>query len=297
MVLGSILAQAAVQPAPIWNWNFDWTVVLGCGALLAVYYGAVGFRVNAKTVMWTIAVAIIFLALTSPVHDLGEHYLFSAHMLQHLLLLLLAAPLLVLALPVGLMKRALRVGWVARIEKIFSQPLFAWALSIGTLWAWHIPALYNATLTNHDLHIFEHLSFLVTAVIFWWTGLNPIARLQMNTLPAMLYFFFAALASSILGLLLSFAPSDLFPTYVNPVDTSHLLQIFRDTWHLSPTGDQQIGGVMMWATGGFGYLTGVVVVMLRWYKRDQLKTFRENIALELEKESQKGRLSAVTNDA
>lgn len=297
MFLSSIVAAAEAAPAPIWNWNFDWTVVLGCGALLAGYLGAVGFKINRRTVLWTAGVLTIFIALTSPIHDLGEHYLFSAHMLQHLLLLLVAAPLLVLGLPVGLMKRALRIGWVAKTEKVLSQPVFAWLLSISTLWAWHMPALYNAALVNHNLHIVEHLTFLVTAVIFWWTGLNPIARLQMNTLPAMLYFFFAALGSSILGLLLAFAPTSMFPTYANPVDNSHLLQIFRDTWNLTATGDQQIGGVMMWATGGFGYLAGVVVVMVRWYKRDQLKTFRENIALELEREAQKARLAPVTNDA
>ncbi|MBN9387344.1 MAG: cytochrome c oxidase assembly protein [Chloroflexi bacterium] len=296
MVFSSTLA-ATTAAAPIWNWTFDWTVVLGCGALLAAYYGAVGFKFNRKTVLWTIGVVTIFIALTSPIHDVGEHYLFSAHMLQHLLLLLIAAPLLVLGLPVGLMKRALRIGWVARTEKILSQPLFAWILSIGTLWVWHIPALYNAALVDHNLHIFEHLSFLVTAVIFWWTGLKPIARLQMNTLPAILYFFFAALASSILGLLLSFAPNSMFPTYINPIDTSHLLQVFRDGWDLSAHGDQQLGGVMMWSSGGFGYLAGVVVVMVRWYKRDQLKTFRENIALEQEREAQKSRLTPVTNDA
>ena len=289
------MAAAAAQP--IWNWTFDWTVVLGCGALLAGYYGAVGFKVNRRTILWTVGVVTLFIALTSPIHDVGEHYLFSAHMLQHLLLLLIVAPLLVLGLPVGLMKRALRIGWVAKIEKVLSQPLLAWAISIGTLWAWHIPDLYNATLTDHNLHILEHLTFLVTAVIFWWTGLNPIARLQMNTLPAILYFFFAALASSILGLLLSFAPNSMFPTYINPVDTSHLLQVFRGGWDLSAHGDQQLGGVMMWASGGFGYLAGVVVVMVRWYKRDQLKTFRENIALELEREDQKSRLAAVTNEA
>lgn len=270
---------------PALNWIFDPTVILGCGALLAGYAGAVGFKFNRRGLLWGLGVITIFIALTSPIHDLGERYLFSAHMLQHLLLLLVAAPLLILGLPVGLMKRTLKIGWVARVEKVLSQPILAWVLSIGTLWVWHIPALYNAALVNHDLHIFEHITFLITAVIFWWTGLNPIARLQMNTIPALFFFFFAALGSSVLGLFLSFAPTTLFPTYVNPIDTSNLLPIIRGEWNLTAQADQQIGGVMMWATGGFGYLAGVVVVMMRWFRRDLLKTYRENMALEVEQEA------------
>jgi putative membrane protein len=267
-------------------WNFDPTVIFGCGALLAVYAGAVGFKFNRRGLMWGLGVLTVFIALTSPVHDLGERYLFTAHMFQHLLLLLVAAPLLVLGLPVGQMKRALRIGWVARLEKVLSQPVFAWVLSIGILWVWHIPALYNAALVNHDLHIIEHLSFLVTSVIFWWGGLKPIHRLQMNTVPAIMYFFFAALASSVLGLLLAVAPTSLFPTYANPIDTSNLLPIIRGQWGLTAQLDQQIGGVMMWATGGFGYIVGVIVVMIRWYRRDLVKTFQENMALELAGEAQ-----------
>jgi cytochrome c oxidase assembly factor CtaG len=271
---------------PVLMWNFDPTVIFGCGALLAVYAGAVGFKFNRRGLLWSLGVLTVFIALTSPVHDLGERYLFTAHMFQHLLLLLVAAPLLVLGLPVGQMKRALRIGWVARLEKILSQPVFAWVLSIGILWVWHIPALYNAALVNHDLHIIEHLSFLVTSVIFWWGGLKPIHRLQMNTVPAIMYFFFAALASSVLGLLLAVAPTSLFPTYANPIDTSNLLPIIRGQWGLTAQLDQQIGGVMMWATGGFGYIVGVIVVMIRWYRRDLVKTFQENMALELAGEAQ-----------
>jgi cytochrome c oxidase assembly factor CtaG len=271
---------------PVLMWNFDPSVILGCGALLAVYAGAVGFKFNRRGLLWSLGVLTVFIALTSPVHDLGERYLFTAHMFQHLLLLLVAAPLLVLGLPVGQMKRALRIGWVARLEKILSQPVFAWVLSIGILWVWHIPALYNAALVNHDLHIIEHLSFLVTSVIFWWGGLKPIHRLQMNTVPAIMYFFFAALASSVLGLLLAVAPTSLFPTYANPIDTSNLLPIIRGQWGLTAQLDQQIGGVMMWATGGFGYIVGVIVVMIRWYRRDLVKTFQENMALELAGEAQ-----------
>jgi cytochrome c oxidase assembly factor CtaG len=284
------------------HWTFDPTVVFGCGALLAIYAGAVGFKLNLKGVLWGFGVLTIFISLTSPMHDLGERYLFSAHMLQHLLLLLVAAPLLVMGLPVGLLKRALKIKWVAQVEKVLSQPLFAWFFSIGTLWVWHIPDLYNAALTNHDIHIVEHLTFLISAVIFWWTGLKPIYRLQMNTIPAMLYFFFAALGSSILGLFLSFAPTSLFPTYENPIDTDNMLPLLRGEWNLTAAADQQIGGVMMWATGGFGYITGIIVVMVRWYKRDQLKTYRENMALELasetkDAENEKSRLAGASSKA
>jgi cytochrome c oxidase assembly factor CtaG len=78
----------------------------------------------------------------------------------------------------------------------------------------------------------------------------------------------------------------LFPTYANPIDTSNLLPIIRGQWGLTAQLDQQIGGVMMWATGGFGYIVGVIVVMIRWYRRDLVKTFQENMALELAGEAQ-----------
>lgn len=282
-----MLLSSISGAAPQLNWDFDPVVILGCGALLAGYAWVVGFKLNRQGIVWGLGVITIFIALASPLHDLSETYLFSAHMLQHLLLLLVAAPLLVLGLPVGQMKRLLRIRWVAWVERRLSQPVFAWVLSIGTLWAWHIPVLYNAALTDHGLHITEHLTFLVTAVIFWWAGLTPFYRLQMNTILAIFYFFFAALASSFLGLFLSFAPTELFPAYLNPVDTSHLLPVIRGEWGLTAQADQQIGGVMMWTSGGFGYLAGVVVVLVRWFHRDLQKTFQENIALELAREAQK----------
>jgi putative membrane protein len=245
-------------------WAWDPGVVIGCAALLVGYLAALRFRYTPQIPRYVAGVVILGLALVSPLDILGDMYLFSAHMLQHMLLILVVPPLLILGIPATVWRRGLGLPGVARAELVLSQPLFAWLLAVGTLWLWHLPALYQAALEREPVHIGQHLSFLVTATIFWWPVLTPVRERRLAVPPTLLYLLAGAAANTLLGILLTFAPAGLYPAYRRPVDLLGLLPLIRQEWGLTPTADQQLGGLLMWVPGGLIFLGVVLATLVHW---------------------------------
>jgi putative membrane protein len=197
---------------------------------------------------------------------LGDRYLFSAHMLQHLLLILVAPPLLLLGSPPEMWERTLRWAPTRRAERILRRPTLAWLLGIGTFWLWHVPALYDVAVRQESIHIVQHLSFLVSATIFWWPILTPCAARRL-ALPATLFYLISAtILSSILGVIITFAPAGLYPVYEHPVDVFGALPLIRQDWGVSYALDQKIGGLIMWVTGGPIYLFVGLWALIRWFR-------------------------------
>ncbi len=151
------------------------------------------------------------------------------------------------------------------VERVLSTPLLAWMLCVVTLWVWHLPVLYNLTLADERIHILEHLSFLVTATIFWWPVLTPLKELRMAPFPAIFYLYSAALANTVLGIVLTFAPVVLYPAYLHPADELGALKLIRDGWGLTPRDDQELGGLFMWVGGMFVFLWAILAMLARWY--------------------------------
>lgn len=254
------------------TWSIEPSVIVGClGLLLGYYWLVVKVRPAKRScVFWfTAGIQVLLLALISPLETLGDNYLFSTHMAQHLLLVLVVPVLLIKGLPPELVRGVLRWRWTERLERFFSRPLITWQIGVLAVWLWHLPVLYEATLQNQFIHINEHLFFLVTAVIFWWPVFNPIAERRPASLGSMLYLLTAALASTLLGIILTFAPAGIYPTYVNPVDTFKILPVIRGEWGLTPTLDQQLGGILMWVPGSTFYLISIIAVFLRWHAEQE----------------------------
>lgn len=257
-----------------WAWDFDSSVVIGSIALLAAYFAT--HRGALRRSPWFVAgVAVMFLALESPLDALADTYLFSAHMLQHLILVLVVPILLLLGLSRAFVGWILKPRAIAAIERALGAPPVAWTLGIVTLWLWHAPALYNATLADENVHIFEHLCFLVTATIFWWPILAPEPRSRMASMPAIIYLALGALASSVLAILLTFATPGLYPAYLHPADPLGILAMLRDDWGLTPATDQQLGGLIMWVPGGMVYLGAILGVIARWYSEGDVAQARD----------------------
>jgi putative membrane protein len=250
-------------------WTWDPSVLVGCSALILAYLVAVRFRWNRKTVAFTSGVAVMLFALESPLDFLGDTYLFSAHMAQHLLLVSVAAPLMLLGLPKPLAERVLGQPLSRAVERILGQPVLAWLTGMGFLWLWHLPSLYNAALNDESVHILEHLCFLVTGAIFWWPVLTPLAERRLPALACIPYLFAAAVANSLLGIILTYTPPGLYPTYLHPIDWLGILPLIRDRWGLSPELDQQVGGLLMWVPGSLVYLSGIVAALVRWYSEPE----------------------------
>ena len=245
------------------SWDWEPTVVGGCAALLASYLTAVRLRFDKKTVYFTSGMAVLFLALVSPLDALGDDYLFSAHMLQHILLDLVAPPLLLLGMPKWMFVKALRWPPAAWLERVARVPMVAWVLGAGTLWIWHLPLFYNATLESESIHVFEHLTFLVTGTIFWWPILMPFEDRRMAPVPAMVYLVLASGPNALLGIVLTLANTAFYSPYLHPKDELGALSLIRDKWGLEPVIDQQLGGALMWVIGSVVFFWGVMAMVGR----------------------------------
>lgn len=173
-------------------------------------------------------------ALLPPLYQLA-HALFSAHMVQHLILVLAAAPLLAAGAP-----RLPALGAIG-----------VWVLHAGALWAWHLPVAYDAALDSDLLHGLEHLSFLVTGVLFW----GFVLRRDVSSLERVGLVFATALQSSALGALLAFASRPLY--------ASHLGR--TSDWRMSALEDQQLAGAIMWVPPGVVYLVVMLVLLYKWF--------------------------------
>jgi len=245
-------------------WDPDLSVLIGCAALLAAYgYAHRGDFSRAK---WFVAgVAVMLFALISPLDVLGDEYLFSAHMLQHLLLELVVPPLLLLGITPRFAWMVLEYRALGRIERGLGNPLVAWTLGMATLALWHLPWLFDTALGNEYVHIVEHLCFMVTATIFWWPILAPLPQCRISPLWVQVYLLGGAMANSLLGIWLTFAPAGLYAPYLHPADSLHVAALLRGGWGLTPALDQQVGGLLMWVGGGFVFLAVMVVLFLRWF--------------------------------
>jgi putative membrane protein len=209
-----------------------------------------------QTVCFGAGLLAIVVALESPLDTLSQE-LFAIHMAQHLLLILVAGPLLVLGAPVAPLLWALpeasrrTVGsWFRPSAALLTRPPVAFGAHSLALWLWHLPILYEAAIANRGVHVVEHLSFLISAVVFWWATVHSTRAIGV------LYVFGLALQSTLLGALLAFSPT---PWY-----TAHLVS--APNWGLTPGQDQQLAGLIMWVPGSSVYLAAALGLLAAWLR-------------------------------
>ncbi len=246
-------------------WDWDPTIVLGCMALLVGYVYAARFHFSRPALYFILGDLVLLLALVSPIDALGDYYLLSAHMLQHLLLILVIPPLLLLGIPPSMWERAKRLTFFRRCERMLSQPVVAWLVGILTLSLWHLPVLYEAGLESERIHIVEHLCFIVSAVIFWYPAIAASAEHRLSSLGSMIYLNAAGIENTLLAILIAYAPHVLYSTYLHPQDPLGILSWIREGWGLSAAGDQEIAGLIMWVPGSFPYLIASFAILVRWF--------------------------------
>jgi putative membrane protein len=270
-----------VTPENFWqSWVFELPIVAGLllfggwytwGVYRLWHKAGAGHGVLKRQVAaFSAAMLALAAALISPIDPLGET-LFSAHMVQHLLLTLIAAPLLVLSgIPVACL-HVLPTGWpqkagrflasIQRPDHWMANPLLMAAVYAVAFWAWHVPSLYQAALENDTVHAIEHLSFIGAAIPFWWTILQP-HRSRSNSGVAILAIFFTVLHSGILGALLTFSTALWYPAYADGTAA----------WGLTPLQDQQLAGAIMWVPGGILFTILAAVLFGRWIDKVEPST-------------------------
>ena len=208
--------------------------------------------------VFTAGVFVIFLAEATPLHELSEQFLFSAHMVQHLLLISLAVPMMLVGTPPWLLRPLLHHPLVGPLMRWMARPVVALVLFNGTLAAWHLPQIYDWTLWNHNAHILEHVTFMATALFMWWPVLSPLPELPRLSYPLqMLYLFVQSLGPGVIAALITFADRVIYPTYgAAPRVTD-----------LSPLADQQMAGLIMKLAGTFVLWFVATVIFFIWASR------------------------------
>lgn len=264
-------------------WSFD-LVSVGLLLALGLFYGsASGWRWQRGAGLYAAGLALLALVQFSPLHTLGITCSMSAHMIGHMLLLLLAAPLLVLGLsrqPVGRAK-----GFIDRLSAVFQAvPWLGWIIGLGTMWFWHIPGVYRASVAHDDagiiplctlagpstdwtvnlLHLAHPVSLVLAGICFAWPVLGPQPDRRIFPLTGVLYLFTACVGCSLLGMLITFAPAGSFAAYAPGQTYYAMLSALPTGWQLAPAVDQQTAGLLMWVPGCLVYLTGALWLFFAW---------------------------------
>lgn len=255
------------------RWTWDPAVLLGLTAAAAVYGAGISRRPRRarRRIRWQeitafyVGLTLLAVALVSPIDAMSQQ-LFCAHMVQHLLIGLVAPLLIVLGRPFvatrGLIARGTQRELYAMVRPIrrglhVRASSVGWSLAavtahIGAFWMWHAPPFYDAAVRNNAIHAFEHATFLATGIVFWSTMLAT--RWRERSAVAVLYLFVAGLTSGALAALLTLAPYPLYSVHTTTTAA----------WHLTPLEDQQLAGAIMWVPGGIVYVGAALVLFIRW---------------------------------
>jgi len=246
-----------------WNWN-PWVIAI-CAIAILIYRFRYQIHCARKTGWLLAGLAGFFLTLVSPIDALADGYLFSAHMLQHLLLLLIVPPLLLLSLPATTVPDPLLNGRWQWLNWILRHPLATWFLGVGGMWLWHAPALCNAAVTSVWMHRLQYGSLLLMGFAFWWPIIGPWTRQRLASLAGIIYLFSACTGCTVLGIIITFSPVEVCSIYLHPVDRLGLLPLIQNQWGLTPAKDQQLGGLLMWVPACLIYFGGIFGLFARWH--------------------------------
>lgn len=235
-------------------WQLDPMALAGCLAAAALY--AWRRRPLARALPFGVATLLFALALVSPVGPLADGYLFSAHMLQHLVLVLVVPPLALLGLFGGE-----GTGEEAASGRV-SRSVVTWGLGVGAMWLWHAPTLCNAAATSAGVHALQEATLVAMGAAFWWPVVGP-SRARLSPGAGIVYLFTACTACTLLGIAITFSPVEVCSVFAHPVDRLGVLPLLRDGWGLSAERDQQIGGLLMWLPACLVYGVGILGLLGR----------------------------------
>ena len=271
---GAIVVNAVYpvdrQPAALyrwWPWRFEWSVLLGCGLLAALYLLAVGparRRLGGppgleigRSILFLSSLAVMVASLNGPVHDLSDLYLFSAHMVQHLLLALVFPPLFVMGLPSWLSRWLLARpllkpwAWGARVPVGFALYTVVFSL-------WHAPVLYDLMMRRHEFHIAMHLMVMASAVLMWWPIVANGVERPLQPGAQILYLFVVSIPMLPVAAIITLADHPLYAWYT----------LSPRLFPLEALDDQRLGGLLMWVPGTLFWWGMMSVIYFRKLARD-----------------------------
>lgn len=250
----------------LYTWNFDLRILIGllvimigyqlCAGPLAVRWGVPEATAQMKN-RFMLAMVLIFVALVSPIDTLALVSL-TMHMVQHLILIILVPPLIILSIPPAVASLALRNASVLALAQFIVHPIVAFVVFNVIFVGWHVPANYDLAVRNQQVHALEHIMFTLGAILSWWPVFSKQPELPRSTPGVlMIYLFFMSLPPTIIGALLTFAGYIIYPAY----------DAVARPWSMSAQADQELAGLLMWLPGGLVYFVVLTVVFFRWFNR------------------------------
>ncbi|HEU5365029.1 MAG TPA: cytochrome c oxidase assembly protein [Hanamia sp.] len=254
-------------------WRFDFITIIFLVGLCVLYFYTINLKIKKQSIYFFTGIFLLILCIASPLHFLGENYLFSAHMLSHVLIILIAAPLIVAGIPAE--------NKFKKILVLFSKKgifIICWFIGVGIMWLWHVPYIFNHVFSmqrmsnSHSMNVLmfvQMFSLLLAGIIFCWPIINPYKEYRITPITAVLYLSTACVFCSLLGLLITFATSGIYFHYENLMDSYGYLSMIRNKWKISAAVDQQIAGLIMWVPCCLIYLTASMILLIKWFDENE----------------------------
>ena len=243
----------------LWHWMSPiWAVV---GLLLIGYLMAVRPLQPARCIAFLLGLLFLSMAYVSPIGYLADGFVFSAHMIQHLLMLLVVPLCLLLSLPSRQTTPA-HAGEKSPSLKILAT--LGWLGGVGAMWFWHVPSLCTISTETFTVGLVRDASFLLAGLIFWWPIYGPLERTRLEPPVGVLYLFTACLGCSLLGIYITFTSTVVCPVFASPADQFGVLAQLQAAG-LTPGVDQNIGGLLMWIPPCILYTGAIISLLARWY--------------------------------
>ena len=239
------------------QWTIHWSTVIGLAALGGLYLWRARAAGTAprRRLAFAAALLSVFFSLNGPLHDLSDTFLFSAHMVQHLVLTLVFPPLLLAGLDDAILAPLVRTRVVGPLLGALTRPAACFLVFNVVLAAWHLPPLYNTAMRLHEVHILQHLMFMGASVLMWWPIASPSRALpRLPHAGQMLYCFLMTIPMSLVSVYIVYATSVLYPAYSAAPRIAGM----------SPLEDQRMGGLIMWIPGGLVFVVIMTVIFFRW---------------------------------
>ncbi len=251
-----------IYTSTLWHWGSP--VWLLAAAVLFAY--VLAFRATGLRRLWVLALGLTFwvLAFVSPIGTLADGYLFSAHMVQHLLMLLVIPLCLLLSLPPQTEAWQLHRSGLDQLVSWNGLPLVGWMLGVGAMWFWHVPSLCNASTQSDAIGLIRDSSFIIAGLLFWWPIYSPIESCRIRPLDGICYLFAACLGCTLLGIYLTFTTVSVCPAFANPADRLAIVSRLYQAG-FTPDVDQSLGGLLMWVPPCLLYVGANISLLVRWY--------------------------------
>ncbi len=268
-------------------WNFDIIALITAIALIVFHFITNGNTFNKKSFLFLGGTALYLLATCSSLNYLADYYLYSAHMVKDIIILLIVPPMLVSSTNPDFLKKIFKRPGFNKAGKILFHPMVAWTLGVGSMWMWNFPNVFFMLEASPWLKLIQTASLLVFGLIFIYPVFTPIKYQRLHPLQSALYLFTACVGCTIAGIMITFAPAYTYtPYFAGPVfwccsiqtagtaaslyangASTAISNLIQNNWGISARIDQQAAGLIMWIPACFIYLTNIMISIAKWYGR------------------------------